>query len=272
VNLDRENFSWRSTLNLSANRNKVLDLGGVDHIFPGGSRYGWFLDGRQSHIVQVGQPLGSIYGYETQGLWQQGDECNLDEVSQCTPGEYRIVDRNGDRKIDAADRTILGYAEPKFFGGFTNALTAGPFSLDAFFNFSQGNKIANVSRVFTELATGFLNESERVLDRWTPENTDTEIPRANNSRPRRLYGALVEDGSFLRLSTLTLGYRVPQSLIRGVSNARLYITGQNLFVLTDYSGYDPEVNSTGGDARLGGVDSGAYPRARVWNFGVSVTF
>lgn len=272
VNVERESFSWRSTLNLSANRNEVLDLGGVDHVFPGGSRYGWFLDGGQSHIVQVGEPLGSIYGYQTLGLWQEGDACDLEDAAQCTPGEYHMADTNDDGKIDAADRTILGYAEPKFFGGFSNALTAGPFSLDAFFNFSYGNDVANVSRVFTELATGFLNESERVLDRWTPENTNAEIPRANNARPRRLYGALVENGSFLRLSTLTLGYRLPESLITGVSNARLYLTGQNLFVLSDYSGFDPEVNSVGGDARLSGVDSGAYPRARVWNLGVSVTF
>ncbi|HEX6926971.1 MAG TPA: TonB-dependent receptor [Longimicrobiaceae bacterium] len=272
VNVTTPSFNWRSTLNVSVNRNEVTDLGGVDYIYPGGSRYGWFLDGGQSHIVKVGEPLGTFYGYETDGLWQEGDECYLNNSDECTPGEYKLVDQNGDGVINADDRTILGYADPDFYGGFSNNFTWGPVRLDAFFTFSYGNEVANVSRVFTESATGFLNESERVLDRWTPENTDTDIPRANNARPRRLYGAYIEDGSYLRLSNLTLGYQLPERLLPGVSSAELYLTGQNLFVLTDYTGFDPEVNSIGGDSRLRGVDSGAYPRARTWNIGANITF
>jgi len=126
--------------------------------------------------------------------------------------------------------------------------------------------------VFTGLATGFLNESEEVLKRWTPQNRNTTIPRANNARPRWFYSTLVEDGSFLRLQSLTLGYQLPPNLIPGASSARLYLTGQNLFVLTNYSGYDPEVNSIGGDSRFGGVDVGAFPRARTWNIGANITF
>jgi hypothetical protein len=111
-----------------------------------------------------------------------------------------------------------------------------------------------------------------VLDRWTPENTNTDVPRANNARPRRLYSSLVEDGSYLRLSNLTLGYQLPERVVPGASSAELYLTGQNLFVITDYTGFDPEVNSIGGDSRLRGVDSGAYPRSRVWNVGANITF
>ena len=272
VNIESPTFSWRSGLNISANRNEVTDLGGVDYIFPGGSRYGWFIDGGQSHIVQVGEPLGAIYGYEVNGLWQEGDTCYLDNAAECTPGEYRLVDHNGDGVISADDRTILGYADPDFYGGFSNNLTWGPVRLDAFLTFSYGNEVANVSRVFTELSTGFLNESDRVLDRWTPDNPNTDIPRANNARPRRLYSSLVEDASYLRLATLTLGYRLPDRLIPGTTNTEVFLTGQNLFVLSDYTGFDPEVNSVGGDSRLRGVDSGAYPRARTWNIGAKVTF
>ena len=139
-----------------------------------------------------------------------------------------------------------------------------------FFNFSYGNKVANVNNVFSELATGFLNERAEVLDRWTPQNTNTMIPRANNARPRRLYSTFVEDGSFLRLQTITLAYQLPPRLLRGARTARLYLTAQNVLVLDSYSGFDPEVNSIGGDSRYRGVDAGAYPRARVVNFGISV--
>jgi TonB-linked SusC/RagA family outer membrane protein len=265
-------LSWRSSFNLSANRNKVLDLGSVDFMLPGASRYGWFIDGYDSFIVKVGQPLGSIFGYKVNGLWQQGDSCYLTNAAECTPGEYKIADVDGDRAITPADRTILGYTEPKFFGGFGNNLSFGPLSLDVFFNFTYGNKIANVNNVFSQLSTGFLNERAEVLDRWTPTHTDTDIPRANNARPRRLYSTFVEDGSYLRLQTVTLGYRLPRGVIPRAQEARAYVTGQNLFVLTGYSGFDPEVNSIGGDSRFRGVDAGAYPRARVVNFGLSVTY
>ena len=275
VNIDRQNFSWRSTLNLAANRNKVLELGGREWLDPGTSRYGWFIGNVSSHIVMVGQPLGSFYGYQVDGLYQEGDPCPLSEPRpyvDCVPGEYKVRDVNGDGKIDASDRTIIGNAEPTFYGGFTNNLRYGPFTLDAFMTFSYGNEVANLGRVFTGLATGFLNESEEVLKRWTPQNRNTTIPRANNARPRWFYSTLVEDGSFLRLQSLTLGYQLPPNLIPGASSARLYLTGQNLFVLTNYSGYDPEVNSIGGDSRFGGVDVGAFPRARTWNIGANITF
>jgi TonB-dependent starch-binding outer membrane protein SusC len=278
LNVQRGKLTWRSTLNLSANRNKVLDLGGQPYILPGTSRYGWFIDGNESFIVQVGRPLGSIYGYKVNGLWQQGDVCNLKDIKSgtrnpdCTAGEYKIADVDGDSLITGADRTILGSTEPKFFGGFGNNVAWGPFTLDVFFNFSYGNKIANVNNVFSELATGFMNERVEVLDRWTPQHTNTTVPRANNSRPRRLYSTFVEDGSYLRLQTITLAYQVPAGIVPGARAARLYLTGQNLFVLTRYSGFDPEVNSIGGDSRFRGVDAGAYPRARVVNVGMTVSF
>jgi len=278
LNVQRGRFTWRSSMNVSANHNKVLDLGGQQYIRPGTSRYGWFLDGNESFIVEVGQPLGSIYGYQVTGLWQEGDVCTLTPTPKgernpdCIPGEYKITDVNRDGVIDGKDRTLLGSTEPKLFGGFGNNVSWGPLTLDVFFNFSYGNKVANVNNVFSELATGFLNERAEVLDRWTPTNTSTTIPRANNARARRMYSTFVEDGSFLRLQTITLGYQLPPNLIPGAHVARLYLTGQNLFVLSRYSGFDPEVNSIGGDSRFRGVDAGAYPRARVVNFGLTVGF
>ena len=277
LNVQRGKLSWRSSFNLSANRNKVLSLGGQQYMDPGAERYGWFIDGNETFVVQVGQPLGAIYGYKVNGLWQQGDVCTLVPVNgqpnpECSPGEYKITDVNGDGIIDGKDRMILGSTEPKFFGGFGNNIAWGPLTLDMFFNFSYGNKIANVNNVFSELATGFLNERAEVLDRWTPQHTNTTVPRANNARSRRLYSTFVEDGSYLRLQTITLGYQLPPHVIPGARTARLYLTAQNMFVLTSYSGFDPEVNSIGGDSRFRGVDAGAYPRARVVNVGVNLGF
>ncbi len=275
VNTESERFGWRSTLNLSANRNKVLDLGGSNFIDPGTSRYGFFIGNMSSHIVQVGQPLGSFYGFQVNGIFQQGDVCPLATPRpgiDCVPGEYNVFDANGDGKIDQNDRVILGTAEPKFYGGLSNSINAGPFTFDAFINFSQGNKVANIGRTWTELATAFLNESDRVLNRWTPTNTGSDIPRANNARPRWLYSPMIEDGSFIRLQSFTVGYQLPRLGFVPVETARLYVTGQNLFVITRYTGFDPEVNGIGGDPRLPGVDVGAYPRARSWNTGLHVTF
>jgi TonB-linked SusC/RagA family outer membrane protein len=272
TNVEGDRFSWRSTLNVAANRNRVLDLGGVDFINPGAERFGQFIGQENVTIVQVGQPLSSFFGYKVDGLYQQGDACTLTTTDACAPGEYKVQDTNGDKLITAADRVILGNAQAKYYGGFTNNFTFGPFTLNAFMNFSSGNKIANISGVFTRLSTGFLNESESTLDRWTPENTDTDIPRANNTRRRAVYSTLIEDGSFVRLQTLTLGDQLPGALLPRVQDARLYLTGQNLFTATPYTGFDPEVNSVGGDARFTGIDVGAYPRARAYNVGLNVTF
>ncbi|MDQ3950786.1 MAG: SusC/RagA family TonB-linked outer membrane protein, partial [Gemmatimonadota bacterium] len=167
---------------------------------------------------------------------------------------------------------ILGHGDPKYHGGFSNSLTYGPFSLDALLTFTSGNKIINAGNAYGSLVIMQQNERKTALNRWTPQNTNTNIPRANNARARRLYSTFVEDGSYLRLQTLTLGYLLPARLLRGVQAARLFLTGQNVWIATDYSGFDPDVNSMGGDARFGGIDIGAYPRSRIWNVGVSVTF
>jgi TonB-linked SusC/RagA family outer membrane protein len=274
VNLQSSKFTWTSTLNLAANRNEVVSIDDRDFIETGGDRWGWAVGGN-SHLIKPGEPLGSIYGYNVLGLWQTGDICDLTDprpTLDCVPGELHIEDVNGDGKITPDDRTIVGYADPDFYGGFNNSFSYGPFGLDAFMSFSVGNDVVNASNAFLMNASGQLNERAEVLDRWTPENTNTDIPRANANRRTLLYSTLVEDGTYLRLSSLTLGYQLPESLLQGARSARVYVTGQNLFTLTDYTGFDPEVNSLNGSPSARGLDVGAYPRARVWNFGVSITF
>src|SRR5207244_9713198 len=121
VNVQRGDLSWRSTLNIAANRNKVLDLGGQREILLA-PRTGNFFSPAETYIVRVGEPLGSIYGYQVNGLWQPNDPCYLKNPKDCTPGEYKIADTNGDSVITAADRVILVYGDPKFYGGLGNTL------------------------------------------------------------------------------------------------------------------------------------------------------
>lgn len=271
VNVDRPSFGWRSTLNIAFNRNEVVDLGADEQIFPGTRSFN-FIDGGETHIVKVGEELGSIYGFESRGLYQEGDACPLAEASQCTPGEIKFVDQNGDGVIDLDDRTILGSSNPDFYGGINNTLSLGRFTVDAYMTFSHGAEVINAGRMISASSRAFLNEYVEVLDRWTSTNTNTDVPRANTARVQRVYSRIVEDASFLRLQTLTVGFNVPDGWVPGTRTARLYVTGQNLFVLTGYKGYDPEVSSLGTDARVGGLDMGAYPRARTFNVGVNVTF
>ncbi|PYO86519.1 MAG: SusC/RagA family TonB-linked outer membrane protein, partial [Gemmatimonadetes bacterium] len=182
------------------------------------------------------------------------------------------ADVNGDSVIDANDRVILGHGDPDFYGGLGNRLSYGRVSLDLLFTFAQGNEIINAGAAYGCLGIMQANERTCMLDRWTPTHTNTNIPRANNGRPRRLYSTLVEDGSYLRLKTLSVSVELPARLIRGIESARLFVTGQNVWITTKYTGFDPDVNSMGGDARFGGIDIGAYPQSRVWNVGVSATY
>jgi len=284
-NISRPNLNWRSTLTLSHNGNKVLDLGTRPDTsgkavpitqFTVTPRTGNFFDAGDVYLVRVGEPLGAIYGYQVTGLWQKGDTgaaCYLTNKPACTPGEYKVADLNRDGKITAADRTILGNSQPKFYGGVSNTLTYGRLSLDALFSFVYGNKVINAGNAYGCLDIMQANERTCVLNHWDSTHTNTMVPRPNRDRARSLYSTFVEDGSYLRLQTLTLGYDLPAGMLfGGAASARVYVTGQNLFTITGYSGFDPDVNSQGGDPRYGLIDIGAYPRSRVWNFGVRATF
>jgi TonB-linked SusC/RagA family outer membrane protein len=274
INFQTQNFNWTSSFNLAANRNEVLTIDDREFIEAGADRWGWAVGGN-SHIIKPGEPLGSIYGYKVSGLWQDGDVCDLLDprpTLDCIPGELHIEDVNGDGRINPDDRTIIGNANPSFYGGFNNVLTYGPVNFEFFLTYSVGNDVVNASNAFLMSSTGQLNERAEVLNRLTPENTNTDIPRANANRRTLLYSTLVEDGSYLRLQSLTLGFQLPQRFLRGARSGRIYLTSQNLLTFTNYSGYDPEVNSLGGSPAARGLDVGAYPRARVFSLGVNLTF
>jgi TonB-linked SusC/RagA family outer membrane protein len=253
LNWEGERARWSTQLNVSANRNEVTKLyGGLRSLGAGSS-------------TQVGEPLSTFVGYRVLGLWQRGDACTLLDARECTPGEYRLLDATGDGVVNDDDRVNLGNPQADFSGGFANTLAYGPLSLDAYFNFSVGNRVYNNAQMLLGLVAGSTNEiRDRALDRWTPEHTETSVPRANANRVvSRTYSTQIEDGSFLRLQALTLGYRIPARWVPGAETARLLVTGQNLWITTRYSGFDPEQQA---------MDFGGYPRARSWNFGLNVTF
>jgi TonB-linked SusC/RagA family outer membrane protein len=255
VNWERGRLSWWTTLNLSANRNEVAELyGGLRALGAGSS-------------TQVGEPLNTFVGYKVLGLYQAGDPCPIMATRECAPGEYHIQDTNGDGVINDNDRVNLGNAQARFYGGFNSNLRYGALAVDAFFNFSQGNHINNSSMRYLGLVGGASNErADRSLARWTPAHTDTDVPRANILRPNnRTYSTYVEDGSFLRLQTLAIGCEIPTGWVpgRAVEAARVTLTGQNLWITTRYSGFDPEQQA---------VDPGGYPRARSWNVAMNLAF
>src|SRR5437588_1146395 len=195
-NISRPNLNWRSTLTLSHNGNKVLDLGTRPDTsgkavpitqFTVTPRTGNFFDAGDVYLVRVGEPLGAIYGYQVTGLWQKGDTgaaCYLTNKPACTPGEYKVADLNGDGKITAADRTILGNSQPKFYGGVSNTLTYGRFSLDALFNFVYGNKVNSASR---DRKSTRLNSSHTVISYAVSclkkKKTSPSAPRSSRTSP-----------------------------------------------------------------------------------------
>jgi TonB-dependent starch-binding outer membrane protein SusC len=268
-----QGLNWSSTLNVSRNRNEVTALYN-DQGFMGG-----FMS-----RVEVGHPLGVFYGYQTDGIFQSYAEIQAharqtvhsDPRRATAPGDIRFVDVNGDGVINDADRTYLGSPWPDYEGGWTNTLNFRNVDLTAFVQFSQGAQIYNAVRIYMDQYGSFEdNHSTRALRRWTPDNPNTDEPRAiwgDPNRNTRASDRFIEDGSYVRLKNLVLGYRLPDAWAGrgGFRSARIYVQGQNLLTSTNYSGFDPEVNYAGNAAVLRGTDFYTLPQARVITFGVNV--
>ncbi|WP_461108112.1 SusC/RagA family TonB-linked outer membrane protein [Spirosoma koreense] len=272
-NIDKA-FKWSTDLNLSANRNRVLDIGGAPQIFAGQvANIGQNLT---SGIIRVGEPLGSFYGYVTNGLYQTTDElAALADPQARKPGDRRYADLNGDKKIDDNDRTIIGRAQPKLVGGLNNTFSYKGLELTVFFQGVYGNSILNANRFELEYLNATTNQDRDMLDRWTPTHTNTDIPRASTTRPaNRISTRQIEDGSYLRLKNLQLAYNLPQTVLRTlkIQSLRVYAAAQNYLTFTSYSGFDPEVNRFGQDSRSQGFDYASYPAAKTILFGLNVGF
>lgn len=168
---------------------------------------------------------------------------------------------------------ILGNSQPKFTGGITNTFSYKGIDLSVFLQTSYGNKIYNQQRSLLELGTGYTNATTTLLNRWTPTNTNTDVHSAYQDPAATISDRFIEDGSYLRLKNLSIGYTFPKSVLSKspIQKVRIYVTGVNLATWTHYTGYDPEVSSNGQNAISSGVDNGAYPNSKSVVAGVSVT-
>lgn len=275
-------LSWRTTFNYAQNRNRVLSLGGVDRIFASQSIAPDL--GTAGTIVQVGQPLGAFYGYRTNGIFRDSAEVaaylQTTKLSSgtITPGQIRIVDVNGDGVINANDRTIIGNPTPRWTGGWQNSLSWRGFELSSLFDAVVGNDVLNLNLYRLYGGSPSTNISlDRWLNRWTPTNTNGKYPRVN-STPVAIgadfTNAVLEKGSFVRFRTMTVSRAIPARLLRMTNGgqARVYVTGQNLYTWTKYSGFNPDVSSLGVANVNRGIDIGAYPLARSFIFGLNLNY
>ncbi|MBO2010111.1 SusC/RagA family TonB-linked outer membrane protein [Hymenobacter negativus] len=276
TNFDSKAFGWKTNLNLSLNRNKVLDLYSVSELPVGASSSSLFVGAGlgQTSILREGEPIGSFYGNVFDGIWQTQDEIAASGTrDNVRPGDPRYVDRNGDGVVNLFDRVIIGRAQPDFIYGVTNNFTVGGFSLSVFIQGVQGSDVLNLNRYELESGITTTNKLKTVVDRWTPTNPSNTLARAGSTirRSTGIVSDVVEDGSFVRLKTVTLGYTLPK-FGKAVKSASVYITAQNLVTLTKYTGFDPEVNSFGRDNLSLNTDYNAYPSTRTFIAGLKIGF
>jgi TonB-linked SusC/RagA family outer membrane protein len=287
-NVDGQNggFSWSTNFNVSGNRNKIVDLGMQTSDAGVQSPRVILPTDNPNTIQQAGVPLGVFYGYVADGIIQTQDQLNalnagsptkIYQAAKTAPGDIKFKDLNGDGVINTSDRTIIGNPNPKAIAGITNNFSYKGLDLSIFFQGSFGNDIYNQTRTVTEGQTDPLNQSVAVLNHWTPTNTDTNIPRPVRSDPNgnnRLSTRFIEDGSYVRLKNITLGYTVPTVLSNhaAIKSLRVYATTQNLVTWTKYSGYDPEVSADPLSTTSIGRDFGVYPQSRTYTVGLNATF
>ena len=254
--LDKE-FNWNLSGNISFNRNKVVSLNDGEPILTNFINVVTVSD--NFSIMEEGRPLGQFWGYQEDGYTEEG--------------AIRFRDLNGDGEINESDKTYIGDPNPDFFYGINSNMIYKGFQLDVFFQGTKGNDILNVSAISSTMDYGQgLNMPEEVLlDHWTPQNTDAKYPAISRGSVARVSDRFVENGSYFRMKNIMLAYNFPIKESKFMQSLRLYVSGQNLLTITDYSWWDPEVNSKGSDNRLG-IDHFSYPIPKSYTIGLNATF
>jgi TonB-linked SusC/RagA family outer membrane protein len=306
--IEKEDYGLSFSFNIGFNKNKINSLGVMDDF---GQNTNWASTQiGNDYVVNVGEPIGLMYGFQSDGRYEVSDfDYNAGTgtytlksgvvdnqwLGNVMPGTMKLKDLNGDGIVDVNDQTIIGDSNPKHTGGFVINAYAYGFDLSAAFNWSVGNDIYNANKI--EFTTSNQNAQYRNLstimadgNRWTnldpvsgqlvTDPVQLEAMNANTTMwspymSRFVFSDwAVEDGSFLRLNTLTLGYTVPESLISqiGISKLRFYATANNVFIITDYSGLDPEVSTRRRTPLTPGVDYSPFPRSRQLVFGLNLNF
>lgn len=269
-------FKWNSSFNLTLNRNKVVSLpGGRDII---NSSVPSFTGSVQSSILREGYPVGSFYGYVYEGVYQVGDTFIPGGAFETTPGGEKFADLNKDGILDSEDRMVIGDPNPDAVWGLNNDFSYKGFSLNIFLQASMGGDLFNLVTMELDRLSGNSNATVAALNRWTPENTQTNVPKAAAGRVPRASTRFVEDGSFVRVKNISLGYDFSSNLLQSlkIRTARVYISGQNLLTFTKYSGVDPEVSYRSSGAVNSninlGLDYGSYPYTTSYTLGINLGF
>ncbi len=270
TNVITDDFKWDTSLNFAAIKNKVVDLGRIESIVTGN-----IMAVGNTAIIREGDPLASYYGYVVTGIFQEDDDIANSAQPIAEPGHPIFEDRDGDGAITPADQTIIGSPFPDFTYGIQNSFSYKNFQLDVFFQGQEGAELININLIESLYPANFRRnrQSRTIIDRWTPQNPDAKWPSSVNPNA---YGAskvntlTVEDASYFRLKNVQLSYKVPVDNIDFLNSMRVYVTGQNLFTITDYGGFDPESNSLGSSNVR--VDYSSYPTARTYLLGLTASF
>lgn len=304
INLNKGKLTWTSTFNISFNRNKILALAEGQETLSRGVNFDGNYGSLPAYISKIGSPVGQMYGLIWDGVYQYSDfDYTTAENPYANgkglgshwvlkpavttngaastrmgvqPGDIKYRDLNGDGQITPDDYTVIGSAQPIHTGGFGNTFGYRGFTLDLFFQWSYGNDVLNANRILFEgnpNRNAFYNQFASIKDRWTPQNQNTTIPRSYGAGPAFFSSRVIEDGSYLRLKTVNLGYQIPQKFYTkyGFKGLKIYATAQNLLTFTKYSGIDPEVNVTR-SILTPGFDFSSYPSARTLVLGLNANF
>jgi TonB-linked SusC/RagA family outer membrane protein len=266
-------LKWNTSFNISFNKNKVVSINDTIPMSSGSIGLNQNLA-----LIQAGYPINFFYGFKTDGIFQTQAEVDShavqvpgnDPYNRTSPGDIRFKDLNNDGVINDKDRTYLGSPNPTVIFALNNTFNWNGFDLAIFLQGVAGNKIINANRFWSEAMAVAQNQTTETLNRWTGPGTSNTMPRAvfndpnKNTRPSDRY---VEDGSYLRIKNVTLGYTLPKALMDKVSikTARLYVSGQNLLTFTKYKGFDPEVG-------VNGIDNNVYPVTRTVSMGINLGF
>ena len=257
--LQRRKLQWTVSANAAYNKNEITDMGTTNNVILGSDK---------QQILRRGESLGAFYGLQFAGIVQQGEDVSkLPSVNGQIPkpGDLKFADTDGNGRIDGNDRVILGSTQPKIVYGFSSQFSYRGFDVSASFSGSYGNKVYNALERRLEQTGDSYNVLTTVLDSWTPANGSQTLPLATNARPfSYIDSRYVQNASYLKLRNLTIGYKFKVAGLQSVvESIRLYATASNLFTITPYKGYDPEVSS--------GTDSGVYPASRTFTFGVNIS-
>jgi len=282
------NFNWSLTGTFDMVRNKVLSLATANANINAGSNgdFGGFDITR----TEAGQSIQSFFGWQVAGIFQSaaevaaanalGNDSAPYQNANTAPGDIRFKDINNDGKIDASDRSFLGSYIPKFSYGLNWGGTYKNFDFAIYIQGVQGNMVYNGVKVIGQGMLRLFNSTTDVLDAWTPQNTDTDVPRAVSGDPNqntRTSDRFLEDGSYLRVKNISIGYTFSSEKLKQISNnvvnrVRVYVSSQNLLTFTKYTGFDPEVASRFNGLLTNGIDYGQYPQARTVLLGVNLGF